>query len=198
MRILADSRLTVRLKLSIYSVLVKPYATSVMTRIAVFLFLVALGLASAHAQVHKCIDAQGKVIYSQDPCPANTKSGTVTRRVDRPASTPGTAAAPGSADKAAKGDATKKSGPKTAADLEQDFRKRQQDQAKEAKESADKSAEAQRKQDNCRTARERLANYEIGGRMTRVNPQGERYYLEDAQIEREKAQARADVAQACN
>jgi Skp family chaperone for outer membrane proteins len=198
MRILADSRLTVGLKLSIYRVLLQPYATSVMTRIAVFLVLGTLSLGSANAQVHKCVDVQGRIIYSQDPCPANTKSGTVTRRVDRPASTPGAAAAPGAADKAAKGDGAKKSGPKTAADLEQDFRKRQQDQAKEAKESADKSAEAQRKQDNCRAARERLANYEIGGRMTRVNPQGERYYLEDAQIEREKAQARADVAQACN
>jgi len=198
MRISANSRLTVRLKLDIYGAPVVPDATSVMTRIAVFFFLAALGVAGANAQVHKCIDANGKIIYSQDPCPANTKSGTVTRRVDRPASTPAAAAAPGSADKAAKGDAAKKSGPKAAADLEQDFRKRQQDQAKEAKESADKVAEAQRKQDNCRAARERLANYEIGGRMTRVNPQGERYYLEDAQIEQEKARARADVAQACN
>lgn len=197
MRILADSRLTVGLKLSIYRVLLKPHATSVMTRIAVFLFLAALGLASANAQVHKCIDANGKTIYSQDPCPANTKSGTVTRRLDRPASNPA-AAPPGSVDNAAKGDAAKKTGPKTAADIELDFRKRQQDQAKEAKESADKATEAQRKQDNCRAARERLANYEIGGRITRVNPQGERYYLEDAQIEQEKVRARADVAQACN
>ena len=163
-----------------------------MIRVSVFLLLAALGLASANAQVHKCIDAQGKVIYTQDACPANTKSGTVSRRVDRPASTPA------AADKAAKGDAAKKSGPKTAADQEQDFRKRQQEQAKASQESADKAAEAQRKQDNCRAAKERLANYEIGGRMTRVNPQGERYYLEDAQIEQEKARARADVAQACN
>jgi len=33
--------------------------------------------------------------------------------------------------------------------------------------------------------------------MTRINPQGERYYLEDAQIEQEKARARTDVAQSC-
>lgn len=171
-------------------------ATSAMTRIAIFLLLAALSFASANAQVHKCIDAKGKVIYSQDPCPANTKPGTVTRRVDRPASSP--AGAPGAADKTAKGDASKKSGPRTTADLEQDFRKRQQDQAKDAKESADKAAELQRKQDNCNTARQRLANFEIGGRITRVNPQGERYYLEDAQIEQEKARARADIAQHCN
>lgn len=168
---------------------------AVLARIIV-LSLAALGAAGAHAQVHKCIDKNGKVIYSQDPCPANTKSGTVTRRVDGPASAP--AAASGAAEKAAKGDAAKKSAPRTAADLEQDFRKRQQDQAKDAKEAADKAAELQRKQDNCNTARQRLANFEIGGRITRVNPQGERYYLEDAQIEQEKARARAEVTQYCN
>jgi hypothetical protein len=168
-----------------------------MIRIAVFV-LASLSLASANAQVYKCIDAAGKIIYSQTPCPPNTKSGTVTRRVDRPSVAPAATPAEGSADKAAKGDAAKKTGPKTTAEQEQDFRKRQQDQAKAAKESGEKSAEAQRKEDNCRAARERLAQAEIGGRMTRLNPQGERYYLEDAQIEQEKTRARTDVSQACN
>ena len=196
MRISSAARLTDRLKLAM--VRFKRCAPSiVMIRTAVFIFAI-LGLASANAQVHKCIDANGKVIYSQNPCPANTKPGTVTRRVDGPSSAPSVTPSSDPADKAAKGDAAKKSGPKTAAYQEQDFRKRQQDQAKAAKESADKSAEAQRKQDNCRAARERLAQYEIGGRMTRVNPQGERYYLEDAQIEQEKARARSEVSQACS
>lgn len=168
-----------------------------MIRIAVFAFA-SFSLASAHAQVYKCIDAAGKIIYSQNPCPANTKSGTVTRRVDRPSEAPAATPPAESADKAAKGDAAKKTGPKTTADLEQDFRKRQQDQAKAAKESSAKSAEAQRKAENCRIARERLAQYDAGGRMSRVNPQGERYYLEDAQIEREKARARSDLSQHCS
>ncbi len=166
----------------------------VMIRIAVFVFA-SLSLASANAQVYKCIDAAGKIIYSQTPCPPDTKSGTVTRRVDRPSAAPAATPTAGSADKA---DATKKTGPKTTADQEQDFRKRQQDQEKAARESGEKSAEAQRKDQNCRAARERLANYEIGGRITRISPQGERYYLEDAQIEQEKTRARADVSQACN
>ncbi len=160
------------------------------------LFAVAfLAVSIAQAQVHKCVDAAGKTIYTQDPCPANTKSGTMSRSViPAPAIAP--QAAP--ADQAAKGDAAKKSGPKTAAEQEQDFRKRQQDQAKAAKESEQKSAEAQRKEENCRNARERLAQYDIGGRISRINAQGERYYMEDAQIEQEKARARADAAQSCN
>ena len=192
MRFPSAIRLTGALKLVMVP-LTRFMRSIVMIRTAVFVFA-SLSLASANAQVYKCIDAAGKVVYSQNPCPANTKSGTVTRRVDRPSAAP----AEGSADRAAKGDAAKKTGPKTTVEQEQDFRKRQQDQAKATRESSAKSAEAQRKAENCRTSRERLAQYEIGGRMTRINPQGERYYLEDAQIEQEKARARSDVAQACN
>ena len=196
MRFPSAIRLTGALKLVMVP-LTRFMRSIVMIRIAAFVFA-SLSLASANAQVYKCIDAAGKVVYSQNPCPANTKSGTVTRRVDRPSAAPAATPAEGSADRAAKGDAAKKTGPKTTVEQEQDFRKRQQDQAKATRESSAKSAEAQRKAENCRTSRERLAQYEIGGRMTRINPQGERYYLEDAQIEQEKARARSDVAQACN
>jgi len=196
MRFPSAIRLTDALKLVMVP-LTRFMRSVVMIRTAVFVFA-SLSLASANAQIYKCIDAAGKVVYSQNPCPVNTKSGTVTRRVDRPSAAPAATSAEGSADKAAKGDTAKKTGPKTTADQEQDFRKRQQDQAKATRESGAKSAEAQRKAENCRTSRERLAQYEIGGRMTRINPQGERYYLEDAQIEQEKARARSDVAQACN
>src|SRR5258706_15288338 len=83
-----------------------------------------LAVSSAHAQVHKCVDAAGKTIYTQDPCPANTKSGTMSRSViPAPAMAPQAAPADQAA-KGAKGDAAKKSGPKTAAEQEQDFRKR--------------------------------------------------------------------------
>ncbi len=125
------------------------------------LFAVAfLAASGAQGQVHKCVDAAGKVIYTQDPCPANTKPGSISRSViQAPAAAPAAAA---------------------------------------AKESEQKSAEAQRKAENCRNARERLTQYEIGGRQSRINEKGERYYLEDAQIEQEKARARSDVAQSCN
>ena len=162
--------------------------------------VVALLVASgAQAQVHKCIDSAGKVIYSQVPCPANTKSGTISRRLD---ATPASSSAPASpaaspADKAGKGDDAKAAAPKTPLDAEQAFRKRQQDREKADKEAEQKLAEAKRKEDNCRSARERLATFEFGGRITQINPQGERVYLEDAQIEQQKAAARAMVEQAC-
>ena len=162
------------------------------------LFAIAfLASAGAQAQVHKCVDAAGKIIYTQDPCPANTKSGTMSRNVlSAPAASPAASPAHSPADKAAA--AAKSTSPKTAAEHEMEFRKRQQEQAKAAKDSGQKAAEAQRKADACRNARERVAQYDIGGRLSRINAQGERYYMDDAQVEQEKARARADVALYCN
>ena len=167
-----------------------------MPRIA--LIVVAfLAASSVQAQVHKCVDAAGKIIYTQDPCPANTKSGTMSRNVlSSPAASPAASPADSPADKAAA--AAKSTAPKTAAEQEQAFRQRQQEQAKASKQAQQKSAEAQAKELNCRNARERLAQYDIGGRLSRINAQGERYYMDDAQIEQEKSRARADMAQACN
>jgi hypothetical protein len=164
----------------------------VMHRIAL-LAVALLAASSAQAQVHKCVDAAGKVIYTQDPCPANTKSGTMSRNV---LSAPAAAPADAPADKAA--GAAKSTAPKTAAQQEMEFRKRQQEQAKAAKISEQKSAETQAKEQNCRNARERLAQYDIGGRISRINEKGERYYVDDEQRELERSRARADIAQSCN
>ena len=159
---------------------------------AVFLLSALLVAATAEAQVNKCIGAYGKIIYSQDPCPENTKPAAMAR--DVPAAPQTIAPAP-SAEKAG---AAKSDAPKTAAEQEQAFRKRQQDQAKAAKEAEKKAELSEQKNDSCRGARERLATFEAGGRITRLNAQGERYYLDDAQIEQETESARQAVKRACN
>jgi hypothetical protein len=148
---------------------------------------------AAQAQVYKCIGPDGVTTYSQNPCPPNMKRETMQRGSVSAAP----AAAPADASgQAAKSDA--KSGPKSAADQEQAFRKRQLDAAKAAKEADQQNAQAQLKASNCANAKQRLAQYEIGGRISRVDQNGERYYMDDAQIESEKARARADVASQCN
>ena len=156
-----------------------------MIRIALFA-IASLGAAAAQAQVYKCLDSNGKVVYSQNPCPPNMKRETMSRGGIPPASA--VAPADASADKASK----------SPAEQEQAYRKRQQDEAKAAKSAEQKTAEAQVKAANCDNARKRLAQYEIGGRISQINDKGERYYMEDAQIETAKAQARADVSQFCN
>src|SRR5262249_10244061 len=153
------------------------YGEFAMIRFALFAFAM-LAAASAQAQVYKCLDADGKTVYRQDPCPPSMKRESMSKGSIAPAP----AAAPAPADKAAKGDAAK-GGPKTAAEQEQAFRKRQQDAAQAAKDTAQKDAETAAKDANCRNARARLAQYEIGGRITQIDDKGERYYMEDSQIE---------------
>jgi hypothetical protein len=161
-----------------------------MIRFALFAFAI-LAASAAQAQVYKCVDASGGTVYRQDPCPPSMKRETMQKKAISPAP----AVAP--SDSAAKGDSAK-SGPKTPVEQEQAFRKRQQDAAKAAKEADQKTAQTQAKEANCNNARQRLTQYEIGGRISKIDGQGERYYMDDAQIDAEKAKAQADVSQFCN
>lgn len=158
-----------------------------------FIFLSALSLlaAGAQAQVYKCVDASGKTAYSQSPCPGSARSAPVAR-----AAPPAPAAAPAAKGGDA-GKAAKPSGPKSAAELEQEFRKRKQEQEDVRKKEEQKLAEAKDKEENCRSARQQLASIEAGMRQARINEKGERYFLDDGQIAQEKTSARKSIDQWC-
>lgn len=151
-----------------------------MKRTSFALIAVLATALPAYAQVYKCVDG-GRTIYSQTPCPSSSTSTTISRSAP-------SAPAPG---------AGKSGAPQTAAEQEQAFRKRQQEQQKAQKKEEEKVAESKEKQERCSTARSQLAQYENGGRITRYDDKGERYYLEDSQIEQEKARARTSVDQWC-
>ena len=155
----------------------------------------------ALAQVHKCIDASGKTTYLQSPCPSGDKSTAISRTVPPapPQSEP--AAGVGGADKADKagkaGKAAKASGPKSAAELEQDFRKRKQEQEKAREKEEQKLAETKAREENCRKSRLQIANLESGVRQSWIDEKGERQGLDEAGLEREKANARKLAEQWC-
>jgi hypothetical protein len=157
------------------------------------LFLVAFALAAgaAQAQVYKCVDSSGKTVYSQSPCARDSRTTTLERNA-RPAAAPAANAAA-----AAKGEAAKASGPKTAAELEQEFRKRRQEQEEAQKKEEQKLAEAKDREENCRSARMQLTGLESNPRQLRIDEKGERYFLDDAQVEREKDRARRAVDSWC-
>jgi Domain of unknown function (DUF4124) len=152
----------------------------------VFVSFALLGAASAQAQVYKCIDPAGKTVYLQTPCPKGFKSSTLGRKTSEPP-----APAP-AADKAAA-----KSGPKSVAEQEQAFRKRQDEQQKAQKKEEDTLAQSKEKEDNCRRSRAQLTQYEVGGRIAQYDDKGERYFLGDDQINQEKAKARSLVDEWC-
>lgn len=167
-----------------------------MIRFIVMVFAAAiLGATTAQAQVYKCIDAAGRTVYSQDRCPANAKSATLSGT--GPSAPPAASAESGAKSDAAKPDAAKSAAPKTPAEADRAFRKRQQEQQEAQKKENEKLAQAKEKEDNCRRAKEQAAALGFG-RIARINDKGERYYLDDAQIGEEKTRARSLVDQWCN
>jgi hypothetical protein len=146
--------------------------------------------APSLAQVYKCVDASGKTVYSQVPCPANTKSSSV--RTAPPAPRPSSPSAASDAKPAAAS-----AGPKTAAELEQEFRKRRADQEEARKKEQEKIAESKDREDNCRAARAQLAGMDAGTRQVRIDEKGERVFLDDSQIAREKDRMRRVVQEMC-
>jgi len=148
------------------------------------------------AQVYKCIDANGKTTYLQSPCPSGAKSAAISRTV--PPAPPQSEPAVGTAEKADKaGKAAKASGPKSAAELEQDFRKRKQEQEKAREKEEQKLADAKAREENCRNSRLQITNLESGAPQSRITEKGERQVLDEAGVEQEKAKARKLAEQWC-
>lgn len=154
-----------------------------------FLSVFAIVAGGVQAQTYKCIAAGGKTSYSQSPCPPGAKSAAITQTVpSAPIAAPVAAGDP--AGKAA-------AGPKTAAELELEFRKRRQAKEDADKKESQKLADAQAREENCRNSRHHLENLESGMRQARMNEKGERYLLDEAQIDQEKAKARKVTEQWC-
>lgn len=139
----------------------------------------ALLAAPAWAQVYKCVDASGKTVYSQQPCPAGESSKVISRSAppEAPAET--------------------KPGGKPPASPEEAYRKRQAERAEADKKAAEDEAKAKQRADNCTRAREALAQFDMGGRFAGVDAKGEKYFYDDNRIAQEKARAQAMASENC-
>jgi len=163
-----------------------------MKRLSVAIGLLLFLALPASAQLYKWVDSNGKVQYSDKPPPSNIKTEKL-RDSARAAGAPAASEGKG----AAKQDAAK-SGPKTVAEEEQAFRKRQLDAAKAQKEEGEKQAAVQDRAENCKRAKAALTSLEIGGRQMRIDDKGERAFLDEQQITQETARAKQEAAAACN
>jgi hypothetical protein len=163
-----------------------------MKRLSVAIALALCVALPASAQMYKWVDSNGKVQYSDKPPPSNIKTEKL-REPARAASAPAASEAKGGTQKDAA-----KAGPKTAAEQEQAFRKRQLEAAKAQEEEGQKQAEARDRAENCKRAKAALANLQIGGRQVRMDDKGERVFLDEQQIEQATARAQQEAAAACN
>jgi hypothetical protein len=149
-------------------------------------FTAAAAIAgTAQAQI-KCWNQDGKRVCGDTP-PPGAKVTTMRGAASGPAEP---AAAPVAKDA--------KKGPLTPAEQEQEYRKKQAESQKAAEKQAAEGKNAEAKRYNCAQAREALTTYESGQRVMRVRPDGERYFLDDAQIAQELAKSRQLVQENCN
>ena len=147
-----------------------------------FLALMIAYAAAASAQQYKWVDQDGKVRYGDVPPPG--VKATPLRPPPRPAQQPAPAAA-------AKKDAGKALSPEEA------FKKRQQEQQDAEQKAAKDRAEADAKRANCDQAQASLRLIDSGQRVATTNAAGERVFLEDDQIARERQRAQKAVSEWC-
>lgn len=150
-----------------------------MKPITLTLAVTALFVAtSVSAQIYQWKDENGKMIYSDQP-----PIGIPHQHLQK-ANTPPPAAS----------SATQK----TVADRDMDFRKRQKDSQESAEKAKKEQSASAEKQQYCDNTRRRLQALESGERISMHDDKGERYYMDDAQREKEIAKARQDISSNCN
>ena len=137
------------------------------------LFAVGLAFAAtAWAQQYKWVDQDGKVRYGDTP-----PAGVQATPLRPPASAP-----------AAPAPAAKKGGSSIELNPEAAFRKRQQERQEQEAKSAKERADAETKRVNCEQSQASLRSLESGQRLSTINAEGERVFIDDEarakQIER--------------
>jgi hypothetical protein len=152
------------------------------------LALCVLTLASMTAQaaeVYKWKDSDGNIRYSDIPPAGRTPYEIISGKKDAAAAHD--AGAPAPAAKPAE----------STADKEIDARKRQAEADKAQKKMQEKHDEQKMREQNCNTAKSNLQNYKQGGRLYRMEDNGERHYLDDKDFADGLAKSNQEVEQWC-
>lgn len=138
--------------------------------------------SAALAQTYQWKDGSGRTVISDTPPPGSAKERQTLGGQPPAVTTP--------AEKAAEA-------PKTTADKDMEFKKRQQ----EAKEKADKEAREQaaaaQKKENCERTRRNLNALESGQPLAQLDENGQPKLMENNQREQEMERARKFLAETC-
>ena len=145
-----------------------------MTRMLVLAVALALGASAALAQLYKYTDPKtGKTVYSDQP-PAGQDAKTMNIK--------GGGAGPSTQSAVAQDKALDKG------------RKKAADDAKKAGDAAERAAKAEA---HCNAAKQNYQIYADGGRIQKLNAQGERELLTDEEIEAKRVSSRREMEEAC-
>jgi len=165
-----------------------------LVRTALVALALVLGSGAAFAQgIWKWRDKDGRVQISDRPPPNEVPEKDI---LQRPNSARVPVAAPAASDAAS--DAP--SPPRVDASLEAKKNKSQAEQlaADKAKKDAEAAKRAQVKAENCQRARNYMQGLDTGLRLSRVNEQGQREFLDDNARAAEVARTRETINANCN
>lgn len=140
---------------------------------------------SATAQTYQWKDSSGRTVISDTPPPGSAKESA--RTIGGKATGANAGPAAGKAPEA----------PKTFAEKDMDFKKRQQETSDKAEKAEKEKAAALDKRENCDRAQKQLALLESGQRIATTDDKGERQIMEDAEREKEMERARRFVSESC-
>ncbi|MCL2875455.1 MAG: DUF4124 domain-containing protein [Betaproteobacteria bacterium] len=161
----------------------KPAAT------LVFGIIATLALGAAQAEIYQWKDSSGQTVISDTPPPGSAESKETRVIGGQPPVARGESAA-------AKAPEASEA-PKTLAEKDLEFKKRQQEAREKAdKEAKEQKAEADRK-DNCERAQRNLAALESKRPMTKLDEKGNPNLIDDNQRQQEMERARQIVAESC-
>ena len=172
-------------------------------RSTITIALVLAGFASTPCEAQWAWkDSNGRTVYSDRPPPPEIKPGSIVRQPSTqtlanpaPASGPLDDAKPSDA-KGADGKAAPNA-PKTVAEREMEFRKRQQERADSEKKAAEEQTKSAAKTAECDRARGYLKSLEDGIRITRTDASGNREFLDDTQRAAEVDRTRKIIQSTC-
>ena len=181
------------------------FVISRVIRTTIMVAVVLAGFTSTQSEAQWAWkDTNGRVVYSDRPPPSDVKAASILRQPStQAAANPGPSSAlPDDAAKPldAKGaDAKKDPGaPKTVAEREMEFRKRQQERADGERKAADEQAKNAARTAECERARGYLKSLEDGVRITRTDASGNREFLDDAQRATEMERTRKIIQGTCS
>jgi len=143
-------------------------------------------------------DESGRLVYSNIPPPPGIKASQIVRQPGPSSQGPrATAPAEVESEKAAAAPAPPNA-PKTYAERDAEFRKRQQERAENERKAQEDQQKAAQKAVECERSRGYLRALEDGVRITRTDAAGNREYLDDAQRAAEMDRIRKAIRELCN
>ena len=167
------------------------HVTSALAGLLLSVTVLAASTSVAQAQIMKCVGKDGKIEFAT-ACPAGTKqqdTGVTSKPAAAPAAKSDGKAAAKDADKAA---------PKSLADRDAEFRKRQTEQKDADTKAAQAATETAERQRACQSAQANLAALKNRQRIVQIDPvTGQRAFYDEADYQRELPVTERRIAENC-